>query len=103
MCEALLVNGEEKPVTAALYASHFKAMLRFQLDHLDFLKAIDKDFGYQQYYNSVLEYVEENGVKTYGLLLMGSPKDLLAFCKNDFVCKIMLDDMAFSRWPQAEP
>ncbi len=86
---------EDSP-TADQYESHFKSMLRFQLDHSDFLNTFANYFqGYQKYYQSVLDYVNENGVKSYGVLVYGSPKDILDLAKVNYVCDIKIDDIDF--------
>jgi len=92
--------------TASIYEEHFKSLLRFQLDHLKFQKALlgDRDYvgGYDEkkYYNYVLDYVEENGLKTYGVIVYGSPKKILEFYEEDFVYDIFINELALSRSSQ---
>lgn len=64
--------------TASDYEAHFKSLLQFSLDHPDFLNALDENKDYVSYYRSILDYVKENGVKTYGVLVKGSASDILA-------------------------
>ena len=88
------VNYEQP--SSQLYESHFKSLLDFQLDNLDFLELLDDTFDYKKYYQSVLDYVDENGVKTYGVVVTGSPEEILKFCEEENVCKIYINNVDFN-------
>lgn len=94
--EYLSSNNDQ--ATGALYESHFKTLLNYQIDHADFLKVLDPESGLPEYYKSVLDYVNQNGIKAYGVTVTGSPSAILEFCKEPYVCRIVIDDTAFKNY-----
>lgn len=64
-------------ITPAQYEEHFKSLLKFSIDHPEFLNALEKGNYFISSYESVLDYVEKNGVKTYGVLVKGSAAEIL--------------------------
>lgn len=60
-------------LTAADYETHFKSLVKYSMDHADFLKSLE-DSDYATYYSSVLDYVESDGVKTYGVMVRVPPQ-----------------------------
>ncbi len=83
-------------LTAADYETHFKSLVKYSMDHADFLKSLE-DSDYATYYSSVLDYVESDGVKTYGVMVQGSATDILALMDNGNVSQIwpMNADVSF--------
>lgn len=81
---------------ADILESHFKTLLKFQVDQKDFLNALDRDFDY---YTKVSDYINENGVKSYGVVAIGRPQEILKMCQEDFVCKLYIDDIDISTCP----
>jgi len=73
---------------ASDYERHFTSLLQYSIDHPEFLKALKADSDYATYYPSVLDYVKENGVKTYGVMVKGSAKDILALMDGGNVSQI---------------
>lgn len=67
-------------LTAEVFENHFKDLLQFQLDNSRFLDKLDWS-GYgstpRLYYREVLNYVNENGVKTHGMIVQGDPENIL--------------------------
>lgn len=58
--------------------THFKSLLRFSQDQVDAGTGIDVGNNlYEEYYAGVLDYVEENGVMTYGCYVVCNAKQLL--------------------------
>ena len=70
------------------YVQHFISLLNYSLDHPAFLKALQPERDLIEYYRSVLDYVTDQGVKTYGVMVQGSPSDILALQKSGIVSQI---------------
>ena len=70
---------------------HFKSLLRYSADQLEKGKGI-APYGDGELYNEILEYVEENGVKTYGIVVVGTPQLLLELMEHEQVYSINLMD-----------
>lgn len=70
---------------------HFKSILRYSSDQLEngrgFPVWINKN-----YYSTVLEYVEENGVYSYGCTVLASPKTLLALLDSKEASQVYIMD-----------
>lgn len=70
---------------------HFKSLLRYSADQLEKGKGI-APYGNEELYTEILDYVEENGVKTYGVVVIGTPQMLLELMDNEQVYGINLLD-----------
>lgn len=70
---------------------HFKSLLRYSADQLEKGKGI-APYGDGELYNEILGYVEENGVKTYGVVVTGTPQLLLELMDHEQVYSINLLD-----------
>lgn len=58
--------------------AHFKSLLQLSLDQYSTGTGIDVGYSqYDNYYEGVLNYVEENGVMTYGCYVVGTAQQLL--------------------------
>ena len=88
----LAEHHTKNDLTPEDYENHFKSLLRYAIDHGDFLKAIGDDRDLAAYCESVLGYVSENGVKTYGVMVSGKAEDILALKDTGVVSQI---------WPMA--
>lgn len=73
---------------ASDYEHHFISLLQYTIDHPYISKALNVDPDYAAYYHAVLDYVKKNGVKTYGVMVKGSPKDILALMDSGVVSQI---------------
>jgi hypothetical protein len=81
------ISGKET-LSAADYETHFTSLLRFLADHPEFLNILKPDTDHAGYYQSVLDYVTENGVKTYGVMVQGSASEILALRDNENVSQL---------------
>lgn len=81
---------------AEVFENHFKALLHFQLNNLETLTLMNGHDYYKQYYQSILDNVEKNGVKTYGMLVFGNPKELLQMTNEDYFGDIQIEDIKIS-------
>lgn len=68
---------------------HFKSLLQFSSDMAEMGRGMGLSSGY---YDAVLEYVEENGVYSYGCIVSGSPKALLHLYDEGVVTQILILD-----------
>lgn len=70
---------------------HFKSLLRYSADQLEKGRGIVRH-DYKELYTEILDYVEENGIKTYGVVVTASPESLLMLMDSDRVYEILLVD-----------
>jgi len=85
-----------KKYTGELYEKHFRDLLQFQIDHNDFLEKLSPDFQYKSYYENTMSYIEKNGVYSYGIVLHGSPKEILDFIQEVDVYSLYVDDLTLT-------
>nr|MBK5235887.1 anti sigma factor C-terminal domain-containing protein [Clostridium sp.] len=64
-------------------------------DSKDFLKLLNTD---SETYKDVLEYVEKNGVKSYGVLVQGRTNEILKLRKHPAVDSISVEDIKLSSY-----
>ena len=83
-----LYSISERALGASDYERHFISLLQYTIDHPYLSRALKVDSDYGTYYPSVLDYVKNNGVKTYGVMVKGSPKDILALTDSGVVFQI---------------
>lgn len=84
-------------VEPEVFEKHFKELLQFQLDNISFLNMIKNNIVYnsfQWYYKSILDYVNENGVYTYGIKVQGDPESILLLTKHEAFEYIVIDDIS---------
>lgn len=70
---------------------HFKSLLRYCADQVEKGRGI-APYGDEGLYADILDYVEENGVKTYGVVVTAAPQELLKLMDNDQVDELLLVD-----------
>lgn len=81
-------------LTAEQMQQHFLSQLRWSLDRTKAGRGIP--IGWHDpatsYYESVIDYVEENGMYTYGCYLTTTPQNLLRLLDEGVVSKIFITD-----------
>lgn len=83
---------EEEPL-AQVWTEHFKSLLRYSVEHRAFYQRFQRDIGnHGDKCEEVLDYVEKNGVKTYGFVYYGTPSDLLRVLEQEGVEGIYISD-----------
>jgi len=88
------INEHEEEPKAKVWTEHFKTLLRYSVDHQEFYDRFQGGlWGHGDDCEMVLEYVEQNGVKTYGFVFYGTPKDLLRVLDYDGVEGIHVSDL----------
>lgn len=72
--------------------THFKSLLQLSLDQYNSGKGINVGWNmYDNYYEGVLDYVEENGIMTYGCYVVGSPQLFLELLDNCTASQIWIE------------
>jgi len=66
----------------ASYSIHFKSRLEYLRNREDFVEMLDYNRYKVDFYDQALKYIDENGVKTYGVLVFGTAKDFLESINN---------------------
>ena len=87
---------DNKVSLAEAYEGHFKSLLSFQLDHLDFLKTLENGINYEEYYKNISNYIEQNGVKSYGIVVIGIGEAILKLSEEANIISIKVDDLELS-------
>ena len=70
---------------------HVTSLLRYSADQVEKGRGI-APYGHESVYTEILDYVEENGIKTYGVVVTASPQALLKLMDNDLIYDIRLID-----------
>ena len=70
---------------------HFKSLLRYSADQVEKGRGIVR-YGQEELFTEILDYVEKNGVKTYGIVVTASQESLLKLMENSQVHEIWLVD-----------
>ncbi len=88
------INEHADEPKAKVWTEHFKSLLRYSVDHREFYDRFQDGIGnHGNECEMVLEYVEQNGVKTYGFIYYGTPKDLLSVLDYDGVEGVHISDL----------
>lgn len=72
--EEVSIPADEFP---KVYNTHFKSRLTYLRDQEEFVEIFDFNPAKIDFYNHSLDYIEENGVETYGVLVYGAAEDFL--------------------------
>lgn len=70
---------------------HFKSLLQYSSDQCAKGRGMNVMPGVN-YYDEVLEYVEENGVKSYGFIVSGTPQSLLHLLEEGIITQVNILD-----------
>lgn len=70
---------------------HFMSLLQYSADQVEKGRGI-APYGEEGLYADILDYVKENGVETYGVVVTASPQVLLELMDHDLVRNIRLID-----------
>lgn len=94
----------------AFYEEHFKTLLQFSLEQVNAGTGLTPRYWYDPgsyhadggYYSRALEYVEENGVFTYGAYVYASPDALLEMMDQGIICDITYQDCRMDPYPNLD-
>ena len=90
-------NNDNKYNMEVVYTKHFISLLKYMVDREKAVKVLDENNNKMEYYKDTLNYVENNGVNTYGVLVCGEARDLLEFINNEKVKIIEIDNVSPSK------
>ncbi len=79
--------------TEEVLEGHFKSLLQFQIDNKKLLESIEGSNVSGEYYQGILDYINENEAASYGIVVQGHPAEILKICAEEPVCKISVDDI----------
>ncbi|NBG87722.1 anti sigma factor C-terminal domain-containing protein [Isachenkonia alkalipeptolytica] len=77
------INPNNEPISMEdypeIYETHYLSRLRYLRDRPEFVKIFDAGPEKTDYYEEAVEYIEENGVHSFGVLVYGEAEDLLDY------------------------
>lgn len=88
-----LANAPGREITPEQKEIHFKSMLKYMAEAKEFNKAINNYLDYK----SALDFVEENGIKTFGVVVKMPVKELLQLRQDGVIENILVMDAKLSR------
>lgn len=83
---------EDEPL-ADVFCGHFKSLLHYTIDHKDFY---NEKMDYWIRDKEMLDYVEQNGVNTYGFVCYGTPQGILRVLDEPDVEGVYISDSRVS-------
>lgn len=72
------------------YEKHFKSLLQYLSDNNEAVKALTY---YNLDFNQYLDYIETNGINVYGLLVFGTPDEIVSLYENENMKTINIDNV----------
>ncbi|WP_404988526.1 anti sigma factor C-terminal domain-containing protein [Clostridium culturomicium] len=87
-----LANAPGREITPEQKEIHFKSMLKYMAEAKEFNEAINSHIDYK----SALEFVEENGAKTFGVVVKMPVKELMQLRQDGAVENILVTDAKLS-------
>ena len=77
------------------FQEHFLSLLKYSRDQVDNGTGILPEYidSEENYYQTILDYVEENGIYSYGCTITASPEILLDMWEDDTICDIWIQDV----------
>lgn len=79
------------------YELHFKDLLKYSIDRKDAINVLQHRPNSHKHYEKALDYVEANGVKTYGVLAYANAEDLIEFVENEQILTLELNNVLASK------
>lgn len=90
----------DKKVTADILEQHFISLLTYYCDHQElnayYYADHPKGKDIMTRYEHIFKKIQENGVKTYGTVVIGSPEDITSLYDRGIVNGIEIYDMKYS-------
>ncbi len=90
-------SNDDKYNMEVVYTKHFISLLKYMVDREKAVKVLEQNNNKMEYYKDTLNYVENNGVNTYGVLVFGEARDLLKFINNEKVKTLEIDNVLPSK------
>ncbi|MDD2494302.1 MAG: anti sigma factor C-terminal domain-containing protein [Tissierellia bacterium] len=85
------------PLVAQAYELHYKSLLQYVLDREEEVNTIERIPWKNEFYQSALNYAEEHGVKTYGVLVFAEAKNLVELIENEQIKLVEFNQALVSR------
>lgn len=88
-------NYSIRQCTKATLEEHFLALLNYSIDQVNRGTGILPEYSKpsEDYYQSILDYVEENGIYSYGCTITATPQMLLELISNGTIANIHIQDV----------
>lgn len=80
------------------YTKHFISLLKYVNDRKKAVAALDNNEIKSEYYKRALNYVENNGVNIYGILVHGEARELLQFLNDEKIKNIEIKGVLPSKY-----
>jgi len=92
---AYSIYGMDRPVdTASAVKEHFKSLLQYSIDQQKEGKGILPEGELAgTYYETVMEYINTNGIYVYGCSMTAAPAQLLELLRDGTVCAVSIQDV----------
>lgn len=90
-------DWKSETIEAKGYELHFKDLLRYVIDRKDAINILESRPSRHEYYEKALDYVEENGVKSYGVLAYANAEDLIDLVENEEILTLELNQVMASK------
>lgn len=78
--------GEE--VTGEVLEAHFESLLQFLTDQVEFPAEAEQGWVSESYYPSVLDYIRQDGVHSYGGVIAAAPGELLRLLDEGVITQV---------------
>lgn len=92
-------DTNEMSLEAKAYELHYKSLLQYMIDRKEATKVLESDFSNRkwEHYKSALDYAEEYGVKTFGVLIYANAEDLIQLVENESIKLVELNQVLASK------
>lgn len=78
------------------YRLHYTSLLRYMVDRVEAVDALELPEK-SEYYKSALDYVEEHGVKAFGVVVYGSAQSISELVEGESIRTLEVDQVLASR------
>lgn len=86
-------NVSGKSIEAKGYEKHYESLLRYSIDRKEEMSVLSERFKGTDFFSDNLNYIVQNGVETYGVLLEGTVKELQILLEDESIQWMELKDM----------
>ncbi len=90
-------EGSATSLEAKAYELHYKSLLKYMIDRKEATKVLDFNPRKLEYYKSALNYAEDNGIKTFGVLVYANSRDLIKLVENESIKLVELNQALASK------
>ncbi|WP_368645092.1 anti sigma factor C-terminal domain-containing protein [Alkalibacterium putridalgicola] len=90
-------NGAPEEFFPEAYETHFTSRLSWLKDREEFVRIFDYNADKTEFYADSLNYVEENGVETYGVLVYGTAESFSENLENLPYDKLIINEVDSSK------